>query len=441
MTRTRALMRRLCMLTLLLALAGSTACIRQVAVNRHRSISFTATNANAILNGMSQILGQDSGGVDFACAGEFADVLAANPLNTLPASIRQSIETEIARHGVTPTTRPVPLLFLLLGSVGNTTGVADIMTEAQFNTVDNGPGFVKVVNGIFYCAGPRMTSATGCTGVGGFDSMVVKNRSNDNDAAHTWAHEFGHAVGLSHTDDSEPERVMYRFSSSTKDKIDLLECVSFTELIDSDGPGGQPRPSPEQPEAELPRPPGMSLEEWVRQTPEHGLPFSTKDQLRASDVPQLLRMLARPSEAEHRDKILAMLGMVGDARVGSLIAAHIERMRQRGLSWSSMNELTSAMLGLGVLAHQQGDLASARRLRDFADPTSWRLADKSLGRSVQQSAMMGMALSGLPWSQDQLSRMAEGSSDPEMATYAEDVQEIAARVASEGLEAVMSGRR
>lgn len=101
-----------------------------------------------------------------------------------------------------------------------TTGV--INSQADFNTVINLPGMVKVVNQINWC-NALAPNIIGCAPIPGNSFAVV--RSGLLQEGVLWAHEFGHNMGLNHRND--PNAVMNPIILITARGVNAAECSAY----------------------------------------------------------------------------------------------------------------------------------------------------------------------------------------------------------------------
>ncbi len=101
-----------------------------------------------------------------------------------------------------------------------TTGI--INSQADFNTVINLPGTVKVVNQINWC-GALAPNIIGCAPIPGNSFAAVRFGLFLEGVL--WAHEFGHNRGLNHRND--PNAVMNPIILTTARGVNAAECAAY----------------------------------------------------------------------------------------------------------------------------------------------------------------------------------------------------------------------
>jgi len=110
----------------------------------------------------------------------------------------------------------------IFGSAGD--GLDILTTQEEMDAVLPDPiARVKVVRQIGFCGGQPQTNVIGCAYVSGYGLAVVRYGDVTREAV-LWTHEFGHNLGLGHTDD---ERYIMNRSIDAVGGLDYQECRSF----------------------------------------------------------------------------------------------------------------------------------------------------------------------------------------------------------------------
>ena len=116
-----------------------------------------------------------------------------------------------------------PVRFERDGNVATFTATTGtINSQADFSTVINLPGMVKVVNQINWC-GALVPNIIGCAPIPGNSLTVVRFGLLQEGVL--WAHEFGHNRGLNHRND--PNAVMNPIILTTARGVNAAECAAY----------------------------------------------------------------------------------------------------------------------------------------------------------------------------------------------------------------------
>ncbi len=109
------------------------------------------------------------------------------------------------------------------GSPGD--GLDSVDSLADMTAVDAAtPARVKVVRLINWC-GTAATNIIGCSETPGNSMIVVGNASPYGDDGPLWAHEYGHNIGLVHSND--PFALMYSYLDGVNERVTASECARF----------------------------------------------------------------------------------------------------------------------------------------------------------------------------------------------------------------------
>ena len=155
-----------------------------------------------------------------------------------------------------------------------------------------------------------------------------------------------------------------------------------------------------------------SVQDFVRQTYIHGLPYAQASAFTSDDIPVLLAMLENPSESRAWPNIVGTLGAIGDEEVFDPLVGFMES----GSGVLSVHEYaakTSVPMALGSLMFATNSANSNQYLNDGLDPQvwtergiSWRspfgLTDQEELDQLVTVSVIGLALSGRPQAVDEL---------------------------------------
>jgi hypothetical protein len=151
--------------------------------------------------------------------------------------------------------------------------------------------------------------------------------------------------------------------------------------------------------------PSLPIEEFVRQTYFHGVPYREATAYGPAVVPKLLEMLSDPREEEHWKNIVVTLCLVGGREVAGPIERFIGTPAGEVLSRPSYDAKSNAIIALGYLVHRTGSEEALSYLAAGVDPERWRerlswqspyVPLEARDEQLAQLAILGLALSGRP---------------------------------------------
>jgi hypothetical protein len=197
-----------------------------------------------------------------------------------------------------------------LGLHGNGSD-GDIGSQAEFNYVNSGAVFVKVVPAISWC-GSLASNIAGCTATGGLNSIILAEWALSGTVGGiVAAHEFGHATGLSHS--TATSNVMLAAVSSSTNRVTTSQCTSMkNDHVDTDGPGGNPAPGIFNPAVVAARTDfsGVPIEEVAHSIFVDSAPAEVADYYGAADLAKLKAMLGDTNEAPYHGTIAMLIGLL-----------------------------------------------------------------------------------------------------------------------------------
>lgn len=283
-------------------------------------------------------------------------------------------------------------------SVGN--GI--ISSQADYDAVcaeSNHAHRIYIVNQILYCGGNTPDPGfiyIGCSDTPG--SCMILARTDDDEEAILWMHEYGHTRGLPHRDNNSA--VMHRTVASNHKQVNQTECNAYqgSHLFAAESELGAPQPSQKAVDARA----------FVRQVFIHGLPLEEAEQFPSSSVPQLLEMLSDDKERRYWANIATMLCAIGDAQVIEPLI-QFARSGEGILSRHEYDAKTAAVMSLGRLI-RKGEMrdygAALDFLTDSLNSDGWTSNVKWMNpynlsrdeQTVQLSkvGVWGLALTGKP---------------------------------------------
>jgi hypothetical protein len=133
-----------------------------------------------------------------------------------------------------------------------------------------------------------------------------------------------------------------------------------------------------------------------------------------SVVPQLIEMLSSKEEETHWDRIVGLLGAIGDERAVAALIAFLEKpVETDRLSVEHHDAYRAAIMSLGTLVNRTGDERALEYLIDGLTPSVWRQRGvqgiapwagsyEESDRELSKYALMGLALSGHPQAREAL---------------------------------------
>jgi hypothetical protein len=309
-------------------------------------------------------------------------------------------------------------------------GDGSIDSEAEFDTLYNLPGHVKVVNQINRCDG-LIPNVLGCAQTPGNSLVVVRTMANREGSL--WAHEFGHNQGLRHRNDANA--LMHETLFSTNKRINAGECDAFKTLAPLSLVASVVMPQDNE-AGHKSEPNLKNVKRFVRQVFVHGVPYDQASEYDSSAVPTLLEMLNDSAEEAYWPNIVVVMGIIGDESAVdpliSFIEEDIEDDIEGRLSREHYAAKTSALMALGYLINKTGNQQALDYLKESVDPQVWAARDitgtapfqvstTERNRDLSKYSILGLAVSGHPeaaealrWRNHQPWRLALLSLHPEL---------------------------
>ena len=328
-------------------------------IQRHSNTDLSSTQADSILNDMNTVIQTSDGPDDVLC----------------PVSMFRDGE-------VTP---------FQVGS-----GI--INSEADFEAVNGLSGNIKVVNQINWCS-EIAPNIIGCAPVPGESLIVV--RFDPNQEGILWLHEFGHNRGLLHRNDRFA--VMNETIDTVRRAVNKEECDMYMGLSGQSTAFHGLMSGKRQ----------TAIEEFVRQTYIHGVPYEEASRYGKKVVPILLSMLKDPKEEKYWANIVVTLGIIGEKRALGPLIDFIEQDVEGTLSPSHYSAKTSALMALGYFVNKTKNNRALFYLNECSHPTFWNemgthwsspYHEQTSERNFQLStvAILGLALCGTKEATDAL---------------------------------------
>ena len=160
----------------------------------------------------------------------------------------------------------------------------------------------------------------------------------------------------------------------------------------------------------------VPIQDFVRQTFIHGVPYAEASRYNGSAVPTLLTMLQDPKEETSWANIVITLGMIGDERAVDPLIAFLSKEEPEPLSHAIYTAKSSVPMALGYLINKSGNKKALAYLKDHVYPDGWEKDQlkwrspyhaNTEARDQQLSTMcvLGLALSGHPEAKEALREM------------------------------------
>jgi len=230
--------------------------------------------------------------------------------------------------------------------------------------------------------------------------------------------------------------------------IGIVASASACEAGDPALTQNDERLEPEQRQVTAP------VEEFVRRTYIHGVPYEAAAAYGPSVVPKLLEMLADPANEEHWSNVVITLCIVGDESVLESIQSFIGENGSAPLSRAGYAAKTNAITALGYLIYRTDSEEALEYARQGLQPSTWterirwrspyHSNQKDLSVQLAQMSVMALALSGHPDGRSALEKLKTDASHARVAAPINDLLDDAIEtndfVRREGLAKYLNSR-
>ncbi len=177
----------------------------------------------------------------------------------------------------------------------------------------------------------------------------------------------------------------------------------------------------------------LPVEQFVRQTYIHGLPYLEANKYDSTAIPILTRMLRDRAEEEHWANVVGTLGAIGNQQVFLELTTFLAR--GTGLVSAREYDAKSAVLiALGYLSHRSGDDTVLTYLIESADPRAWERRQLAWGSPFHDSirardeqlstmAVIALGLSGRERAREALVELQEDT-DPAIEEFSRRIDDV-----------------
>jgi len=263
--------------------------------------------------------------------------------------------------------------------------------------------------------------------------------------AQMWLHEFGHNCGLGHIVDEA--NIMYWRLGPERLGVLSKQCKLYTEVAEkpaavADRAARQAAVMAAMAPQGRPRQP---VEEFVRGTFPHGVPFEEANRYGVADLETLIKMLDATELRASRPSIVTTMCYIGDRSAVRPLLTYFER-GEAVITDAELTAKANVLLHLGDLINLSDDSEPVKFLADSLSRSGawergipWTLADdegnKIRNELLARNAVSGLGLSGVQAALDKLSVIEDVARDATMRSHAQKAKRIFREVKAKGLKA------
>lgn len=193
--------------------------------------------------------------------------------------------------------------------------------------------------------------------------------------------------------------------------------------------------------------PALDVQDFVRGTYFHGLPYEEASKYDSADMPVLLEMLQDSKEMVYWPTIVGTLGAIGDEQAVDPLISFLEEDVSGTLSREHYIAKTAVLKSLGYLVNKSGSQKALTYLKDSLDAQVWdqralMFESPHVSSTTQRNeqlispAIIGLALSGHPEAREALLAFQQGiGSDSRFNSLIAEALDAHEIIAREGLAA------
>ncbi len=170
------------------------------------------------------------------------------------------------------------------------------------------------------------------------------------------------------------------------------------------------------------------IQDFVRQTFIHGVPYEEAIRYDGTAVPVLLRMLEDPKEEAYWANVVVTLGMIGDERAVDPLIGFLLGAEPEPLSHDRYTAKSSVPMALGYLVNRSRNKKALAFLKDHTYPDSWgkeqlkwrspyHANEEARNQQLSTMAVLGLALSGNSEAQETLREMKKPAATAEAKKF------------------------